>query len=242
MARRSSGRGGSWEWSRTAQTRQSMLKAAREVFFEHGFADASVADVVGRANSSVGSLYHHFGGKTELFLALFEEHQAAHEEAVDSSVAAAKKSGVKAPVELFITGARAFLEGSWKRRDLAMLFMDGDGPPGFELIRRTRGREWVRQNAVLLETGDTPMGRLTVAVLTSMIGEAAREVATCDREEEARDVIEAAITLIRRFDPLTAAARQGDLVAPADAGPEGRNRGRDRQDQHNEIGPRQARH
>ncbi|MDR8413172.1 TetR/AcrR family transcriptional regulator [Nonomuraea sp. 3-1Str] len=212
MARRSTGKGGSWEWSRTAQTRRSMLQAAREVFSEHGFADANVSDVVARAGSSVGSLYHHFGGKTELFLALFEEHQAAHEEAAASSVAAAKKAGVRDPVELFITGARAFLEGSWARRDLAMLFMDGDGPPGFELIRRTRGREWVRQNAVLLGAGDTPMGRLTVSVLTSVIGEAAREVATCDSEDEARDVVEAAVALIRRFDPLTA-------PAPA-AGPE----------------------
>ncbi|MEU6411749.1 helix-turn-helix domain-containing protein [Microbispora sp. NPDC046933] len=204
MARKPGGRSGSWEWSRTAQTRKSMLQAAREVFSEHGFADANVADVVERAGSSVGSLYHHFGGKTELFLALWEEHQAAHEEAAASSVAAAKQAGVKDPVELFIAGARAFLEGSWQRRDLARLFMDGDGPPGFELMRRTRGREWVRQNAVLLGASNTPTDRLTVSVLTSVIGEAGREVATSETEEEAGEVVEAAIALIRRFgDPLS---------------------------------------
>ncbi|MFD0471372.1 hypothetical protein ACFQ0B_25945 [Nonomuraea thailandensis] len=43
-----------------------------------------------------------------------------------------------------------------------------------------------------------------MAVLTSIIGEAAREVATSDTEEEAREVIEAAMTLIHRLDPLRA--------------------------------------
>ncbi|MEW1837446.1 TetR/AcrR family transcriptional regulator [Nonomuraea angiospora] len=197
MARKSS-----WEWSRTAQTRKTMLQAAREVFGEHGFAEASVSEVVARAGSSVGSLYHHFGGKTELFLALYEDHQVAHEEASAASVARAKKAGVDDPVELLIAGARAYLAGAWDRRDLVRLFIDGDGPPGFELIRRTRGREWVRQNAVLLGAGSDPLDRFTVAVLTSIIGEAAREVATSDTEEEAQEVIEAAMTLIRRLDPL----------------------------------------
>ncbi|MCG5215035.1 TetR/AcrR family transcriptional regulator [Streptosporangium sp. KLBMP 9127] len=200
MAR--TGKGASWEWSRTAQTRRSMLQAAREVFGEHGFAEASVADVVGRAGSSVGSLYHHFGGKTELFMALWEEHQAAHEEAAAGTVAAVKHEGVRDPMALFIAGARAFLEGSWERRDLARLFMDRDGPPGFELMRRTRSREWVRQNAILLGAGDDPGGRLTVMVLTSVIGEAGREVATSETEDEAREVIKAALELIARFDPI----------------------------------------
>ncbi|MEV0593794.1 TetR/AcrR family transcriptional regulator [Nonomuraea cavernae] len=197
MARKSS-----WEWSRTAETRKSMLRAAREIFSEHGFAEANVADVVARAGSSVGSLYHHFGGKTELFLALYEDHQAAHEEASASSVARARQTGVDDPVELLISGARAYLAGAWDRRDLVRLFMNGDGPPGFELIRRTRGREWVRQNAVLLGAGGDPLDRFTVAVLTSVIAEAAREVATSDTEEEAQEIIEAAMTLIRRLDPL----------------------------------------
>jgi len=201
MTRKSTAKGGSWEWSRTAQTRRSMLDAAREVFSEHGFADAVVADVVERAGSSVGSLYHHFGGKTELFLALWDDHQSSHEQAAVSSVAEARQAGVTGPVEQFIAGARAYLQGSWERRDLTRLFMDGDAPPGFELMRRTRGREWVRQNAVLLGAGDTALDRLTAAVLTVVIGEAGREVAVCETRSEADEVIEAAITLIRRFAP-----------------------------------------
>jgi AcrR family transcriptional regulator len=205
MARKTTSRpsANAWQWSRTAETRRGMLKAAREVFTERGFADASVADVVERAGSSVGSLYHHFGGKAELFLALWEDHQAAHEEGAATAVAGARQKGETDPLELFIRGAQAFLEESWERRDLVRLFMDGDGPPGFELMRRTRGREWVRQNAVLLGAGSDPVARVTVAVLTTIIGEAGREVAACETKAEADKVAEATIRLIRRLDPLT---------------------------------------
>ena len=53
---------GAWQWSRTAQTQRALLDAARQVFTERGFSDASIADIVQRAGSSVGSLDHHFGG------------------------------------------------------------------------------------------------------------------------------------------------------------------------------------
>jgi len=68
MARQPTGRsaGGAWQWQRTAQTQRALLDAARQVFTEQGFTNASIADVVERAGSSVGSLYHHFGGKSEL--------------------------------------------------------------------------------------------------------------------------------------------------------------------------------
>ena len=62
--------GGAWQWGRTAQTQRALLDAARAVFAEQGFDKTSIADLVERAGSSVGSLYHHFDGKSELFLAL----------------------------------------------------------------------------------------------------------------------------------------------------------------------------
>ena len=40
---------------------------------------------------------------------------------------------------LFDTGARAYMNGSWDRRDLALLFASGDVPPGWEVMRRRRG-------------------------------------------------------------------------------------------------------
>ena len=88
---------GSWQWARTAQTRRVLLDAARAVFTGQGFADASIADMVERAGSSVGSLYHHFGGKSELFIALWQDYQQAQEADASEAVARARKAGVTDP-------------------------------------------------------------------------------------------------------------------------------------------------
>jgi AcrR family transcriptional regulator len=191
--------GGGWQWGRTARTQRALLDAAREVFTSRGFSEASIADVVERAGSSVGSLYHHFGGKSELFLALWQEHQLAHEQAASEAVAAARKNGVTDPGELFTAGARAFLQGSWQRRDLALLFLSGDGPPGFEVMQRRRGHEWVGQNDALLHLPDTALDRLYASVLTTLIGEGAREVAASANRRQASKIIDAVLEYARRL-------------------------------------------
>lgn len=218
MARQPAGRpaSGAWQWGRTAQTQRALLDAAREVFAEQGFTEASIADVVERAGSSVGSLYHHFGGKSELFLALWQEHQLAYEQAASKAVAAARQAGVTDPTELFCAGARAFLEGSWQRRDLAMLYFADDGPPGFEVLKRRRGREWISQNDALLKLSDTPLDRLYAAILTSLIGEGAREVAMARTRRQAGQVIEAVIEYVRR---LMAGGAWQPAVAPVESAP-----------------------
>ena len=190
---------GSWQWARTAETQRALLDAAREVFVEQGFANASIAEVVRRAGSSVGSLYHHFGGKSELFIALWQEHQAAHEEAASTAVAKAKRAGVTDPFELFSVGARAFLEGSWQRRDLSVLFFSGDSPPGFELMKRRQGHEWIVQNDTLLRLSENSFDRLYASILTSLIGEGAREVAAAANRRQANKVIDAVTEYVRRL-------------------------------------------
>jgi len=190
---------GSWQWGSTPKTRRVLLDAARQVFTEQGFSQTSVADVVERAGSSVGSLYHHFGGKSELFLALWHEHQRTHEEAASKAVARLRNAGVTDTTELFCAGARAFMEGSWLRRDLALLFFSGDGPPDFEVMKRHRGREWVAQNDVLLGLPDTEMDRLYAAMLTSLIGEGARQVASAPSRREADVITEAVLEYARRL-------------------------------------------
>jgi AcrR family transcriptional regulator len=217
---------GSWQWARTAGTQRALLDAARAVFVEQGFADASIAEVVRRAGSSVGSLYHHFGGKSELFIALWQEHQAAHEEAASGAVAEAKRAGVTDPFELYSVGARAYLEGSWQRRDLAMLFLSGDSPPGFEVMVRRRGHEWLVQNDTLLRLGETSFDRLYVTALTSIIGEGAREVAAAGNRRQANKIIDATIEYVRRlmtdgpWKPSAAVAASSRRAVRSDTDPE----------------------
>lgn len=47
--------------------REALLKAAREVFLEKGYASASVEDVVSRVGGSKATLYSYFGNKEGLF-------------------------------------------------------------------------------------------------------------------------------------------------------------------------------
>jgi AcrR family transcriptional regulator len=185
--------------SRAQATRATLLGAARDVFAESGFAQANIADVVARAGASVGSLYHHFGGKADLYLALFEDYQSRQEERAATAVREARSLGVSDPVELFIAGAAAYLRACWEERDLARLFLTGGGPAGFELIARRRYRDWTRVNATLLRADDRPLGETLVLVLTSVVAEAGSEVAVQENAEEAYRLADEVLELIARI-------------------------------------------
>jgi AcrR family transcriptional regulator len=188
-------------------TRETLLVAAREVFGGSGFSEAAIADVVARAGASVGSLYHHFGGKSELYLALFEDYEARQEARAASAVAAARQAGEHGPVELFICGSRAYLRGCWEERDLARLFLAGGGPAGFEMVARKRYREWTRLNHTLLhldgaegaQEGDLPAGEALVLVLTAVVSEAGAEVSLAETEEAATLLADQVLQLMARL-------------------------------------------
>ncbi|MBV9870805.1 MAG: TetR/AcrR family transcriptional regulator [Frankiaceae bacterium] len=184
---------------RAQATRAILLAAARDVFAAGGFADANITDVVAKAGASVGSLYHHFGGKADLYLALFDDYQASQEQRAAEAVRAARLQGEADTLKLFLAGARAYLEGCWEQRDLARVFLDGGGPPGFELIARRRYREWVGVNTALLNTDDQPLGDTLVVVLTSVVAEAGREVAVQETEQSATRLAEEFIELLARI-------------------------------------------
>jgi AcrR family transcriptional regulator len=177
---------------RGAATRIALLAAARETFVTSGFAEAGVTDVVARANASVGSLYHHFSGKADLYLTLFEEFQGRQTQRTKQAVQAARAEGETDPMRLFIAGARAYLEGCLAERELSALFLRGDGPPGFEIIMRDRLRQWAKRNAALFE-GDE--GALVV-VVTGALAAAVSEVALSEDEEASRRLADDVLAII----------------------------------------------
>lgn len=59
---------------RVEETRSELVAAARAVFSEQGFHAASVQTIAKRAGFTTGALYGHFGGKDELFLAVYERY------------------------------------------------------------------------------------------------------------------------------------------------------------------------
>ncbi|HZM08011.1 MAG TPA: helix-turn-helix domain-containing protein, partial [Methylocella sp.] len=54
--------------------REAFLAAAREVFDEKGYAEATLDDIIGRSGGSRQTLYALFGGKQGLFEAIISEN------------------------------------------------------------------------------------------------------------------------------------------------------------------------
>lgn len=54
-------------------TRESILKAALECFNQLGFQATTIEEIRARSQASIGSIYHHFGGKEQLAAILYIE-------------------------------------------------------------------------------------------------------------------------------------------------------------------------
>ena len=185
--------------TRAAATRQALLDAAARVFVQVGYHAASVADVVTEAGASVGALYHHFGGKADLWSELFDDYQTRHEQRAAEAVQVARKEGVTEPAALFEAGTRAYLLSCWTERSLSRLFHVGDGPPGFTVTMRRHHRAWMRQNGRLLHDQQRPSGDVLALVLTTVLSEAGHEVALQDDEAAAVALVDDVMVLVSRI-------------------------------------------
>jgi AcrR family transcriptional regulator len=181
---------------RGAATRAVLLAAAREVFTAVGFAEASVTEIVTRAGASVGSLYHHFDGKADLYLVLHDEFQEELAELARQATRDARVSGVRDPTELFLAGARAYLDGCIQQRGLARRFVSGDGPPGFDLVMRQRVREWASKNAEFFARSEEPDDEALAVVLTGALVMAVAEVALGDDAGRARGIADGVLRVL----------------------------------------------
>jgi AcrR family transcriptional regulator len=186
---------------RGAATRAALLAAAREVFISAGYAQAGVTEIVARAGASVGSLYHHFSGKADLYLTLFEEFQIRQQERTREAIHLARDQGESDSMRLFIAGARAYLDGCLAEPDLARLFVSGDGPPGFDRALRDRLRTWARRNAALFHTGDGgEVDEALVVVLTGAVSGAVSEVSLSEDEAASRRLADDVLSIISRME------------------------------------------
>ena len=188
-------------WAKTGATQQRILDAATEVFATRGFTAATMADVVTASGASVGSIYHHFGGKSELFLAIFEQMADAVDRRIDATRRQPDSSGSPQVDRrrVFELHVRAYLEAMWENRRLARVLSSGDTPVGFEVVRRDRMQAAFRNWMAVLELDKSVRGQLLSRVLVATMAESSLMVADCDNPDDVPAITEAAIACIGRL-------------------------------------------
>ncbi len=181
-------------WAKTGATQQRILDAATDVFATRGFTAATMADAVAGSGASI---YHHFGGKNELFLAIFEQMANAVDRRIEEAM---RRAGNGAdPRRVFELHVRAYLEAMWENRRLARVLTSGDTPPGFEVARRDRMQAAFRSWMAVLELDKSVRGQLLSRILVATMAESSLMVAGCENPDDVPAITDATIDWIERL-------------------------------------------
>jgi AcrR family transcriptional regulator len=106
--------------NRETGRRAQILTAALAAFTEHGVAGASIEDIRRRSGASVGSIYHHFGGKDQLAGALYLEGLGGYQTGFRATLATARST--RAGVEGVVRHHLAWID---RHRDVARFLLLG---------------------------------------------------------------------------------------------------------------------
>lgn len=60
-------------YTKSKETTQAILEAARALFTERQFAAVTINDIAAQCNMSKGALYHHFSGKEDIYLNMMHD-------------------------------------------------------------------------------------------------------------------------------------------------------------------------
>ncbi|WNG91813.1 TetR/AcrR family transcriptional regulator [Mycobacterium sp. ITM-2016-00318] len=183
-------------WARTDATQQRILDAATEVFRTRGFSAATMADIVERSGASIGSIYHHFGGKRELFLAIYDRLSTDVELRLAEAASTADDLDSQ---EAFAVHVRAYLTAIWENRQAAMMMASGDVPVDFEHLRRKNTLTFFDRWMGVLDVDSTKRGQLLSRVLIAILSEASLMVAACDKVADVEPISDATVEWIARL-------------------------------------------
>lgn len=182
-------------WAKTDATQQRILDAATDVFAARGFTAATMADIVDHSGASIGSIYHHFGGKKELFLAIFDRLTAEIDAYIDAATEDSELEGRVA----FEANARAYLNAIWAYRRAALVLASGDTPAGFDEIRRSNMLRGFGRWMAVLELDTSPRGQLLTRILVDVMAEASGMVMMCENPANVRPITDATIETLNRL-------------------------------------------
>jgi AcrR family transcriptional regulator len=183
-------------WARTDATQLRILDAATDVFSARGFSAATMADIVEHSGASIGSIYHHFGGKRELFLAIYDRLSAD----VELRVAEAARDATEMDSQqAFAAHVRAYLYAIWENRRAAMMMASGDVPVDFEGLRRKNTLTFFHRWMGVLDVDSSKRGQLLSRVLIAIMSEASLMVTMCDDVADVPPISDATIEWIARL-------------------------------------------
>lgn len=186
---------------RSEATRSALIAAARPLFAEHGYAGLSAGEIVAGAGLTRGALYHHFGGKKELFAAVVEQVEAELTQRI-AEVALAQED----PFDQLRTGLAMFLEACTEPEVQRISMIDAPAVLGWEAWREMGMRYGLGIIKVglqlAMDRGDIdplPLDPLA-HVLLAAVDEGAMLVARSAEPEQARE--EMAATFERLLEGL----------------------------------------
>ncbi|MCB5169614.1 TetR/AcrR family transcriptional regulator [Streptomyces bambusae] len=115
--------------TRSAQTRQALIRAAAELIADGGPSDAGLVSICRRAGVSRGALYHHFSSTAQLMAAVYEQ---AHERVMELAEKAFDQRSADGPERFLTALTRALREEELLR---AGIQLSADGSPGPPQLR-----------------------------------------------------------------------------------------------------------
>jgi AcrR family transcriptional regulator len=171
---------------RLAATRAALLKAARTIFAEQGYAAAATEEIVRRAKVTRGALYHHFEDKRSLFDAVASEVAREIAEKIDAM------TPMDDPLKALIVGTGAFLDACLDPAVRRIYLIDAPAVLGWHRWREIDAPHGVRSlregvSAMLAERPDDALAvEPTTFLLAGAFNEAALWIAEAKDEKAAR--------------------------------------------------------
>ena len=181
------------------RTRRDLLRVARELFVERGYARVGTEEIVARAGLTRGALYHHFPDKQALFTAV---HEQLEQELVAGI--AATISEVADPVERLEAGIRSFLDACTDRQWTRITLLDAPTVLGWATWREIDQRYGLGLvSAALAQAMDSgalirqPV-RPLAHIMIGALGEAALLIVNAEDPDVARAEVEPILMLLVR--------------------------------------------
>jgi AcrR family transcriptional regulator len=117
---------------RSEATREALIEAARGLFAERGYAAVGTEQIVRAAGVTRGALYHHFGGKVDLFEAVYERVERQLAERIATGALA---GGATKPLAAMRAGAEMFLQACTEPEAQRIVLLDGPSVLGWDRWR-----------------------------------------------------------------------------------------------------------